>query len=74
MFYPILNSYQRFKDIGFTKDIENANDLLPLIKRPIEIVSNFQRDFFKNDKRIIGGKIHDLSVGKDGIYHSNSGD
>lgn len=55
----------------------NANDVATyrrIARRPIEVVSAVQRDFVQEDHRIVGGKIHDLSVTPNGEYSSDSGD
>jgi hypothetical protein len=41
---------------------------------PVETVATLQRDFYRPEVRIVGGKIHDLAVTPTGEYSSTSGD
>lgn len=45
-----------------------------MAKRPVQIVSDLQRDFCREDFRVVGGKIHDLAITPDGQPSSTSGD
>ena len=45
-----------------------------LAKRPVEIVSNAQRDFCSRRRRLVGGKPHDLAITPNGAYTSSTGD
>jgi hypothetical protein len=74
VFKAIWDSYLNSRNAGRVKEIETLHNLISLIRRPIEIVSKFQSDFFKENKIIVGGKIHDLAVWRDGNYVSTSGD
>lgn len=74
VFQGIWSSYQDSKKKDRVKDIFTLDDLISLVRRPIEVVAKFQSDFFKPDKILIGGKIHDLAVWRDGNYVSTSGD
>jgi hypothetical protein len=78
LFNPVIQgiwrSYIDSKKKNRVKDILTLNDLISLIRRPVEVVSKFQSDFFNPDKILIGGKTHDLAVWRDGNYLSTSGD
>lgn len=56
------------------KSINSIQDAVPIVKRPIEIISEIQKDFYKQDKRMIGGRIHDLCIDNYGNMLSTSGD
>lgn len=78
LFNPVFNTifdmYLNSKELKRVKQIESLDDLVSLISRPIEVVTKFQSDFFKEDKVLIGGKIHNLAVWRDKNYYSTSGD
>ena len=78
LFNPVLqatwNSFLDSRNRGRIKDTFELNELASLVRRPIEFVSKFQTDFFKKDKILIGGRIHDLAVWRDKNYISTSGD
>lgn len=56
------------------KRINNVQETIPIVKRPIEIISGIQRDFYLSDKKIVGGKIHDITIANSGLISSLSGD
>ncbi len=56
------------------KTINSVQETVPIVKRPIEIISEIQRDFYKQDKRMVGGKIHDYCIDNYGNSYSTSGD
>lgn len=56
------------------KKVNTIQDTVPIVKRPIEIISAIQKDFYKQDKRLVGGKIHDLCIDNYGNLYSTSGD
>ncbi len=56
------------------KTINSVQETVPIVKRPIEIISEIQKDFYKQDKRMVGGKIHDLCIDNYGNLYSTSGD
>lgn len=78
LFNPVLkatwDSYLDSRNKNRVKEMLELKEFISLIRRPIEFVSKFQTDFFKKDKILIGGRIHDLAVWRDGIYISTSGD
>lgn len=45
-----------------------------MVRTPIEVVSNIQKKFAREGTRLVGGKIHDLSITPQGEYKSTSGD
>jgi hypothetical protein len=69
----IFSSISIAKQRMSLKDFKTLTDTLPLVKRPIEIISTIQRDFYKPDMRIVGGKTHDLAISPHGEYYSTSG-
>lgn len=77
MFNPLSNSfrdaYLTLKDRQLTKTIDLELQL-SLTRRPIEFIKKAQIDFCEKGKRLVGGKIHDLSFNKFKIYKSNTGD
>lgn len=56
------------------KTINSVQEMVPIVKRPIEIISKIQKDFYRQDKRMVGGKIHDLCIDNYGNLYSTSGD
>lgn len=58
---------------GILKVVNDVKETLPLVRRPIEIISEFQKDFFLNNKRLVGGQTHDLSIDNAGQYYSSTG-
>lgn len=49
-----------------------VSEAIQLARRPVEVVSEIQRDFCRADRRIVGGKIHDLAITPGGRYASSS--
>jgi hypothetical protein len=74
VFKAIFDTYLHSRQLDKVKEIETLQNLISLIRRPIEIVAKFQSDFFKEDKMLIGGQVHDLAVWRDQSYYSTSGD
>jgi hypothetical protein len=70
----ILFGFKIASERKVLKGINSVQDTVPMIKRPIEIISEIQKDFFKTDKRMVGGKIHDIAIDNDGNLYSTSGD
>ena len=56
------------------KKINSVKEIVPIAKRPIEIISLIQKDFYRLEHRSVGGKIHDLSIDNSGNFNSTSGD
>ena len=47
---------------------------MKLTSRPIEVIKNLQKDFFKKDFVRVGGKIHHLLITERGDFISDTGD
>lgn len=77
MFYQSLHAYYKLIDVlkqrGNLIDIDNIDLLSSIVKRPIEIVSQFQHDFCRPQTRRVGGRIHDLIITNKGEFSSKSG-
>jgi len=69
----IFNSIKVLQNRNILGHISNEV-LRSLAKRPIEIIKRIQVDFCPQDKRLVGGKIHDLLITSNRDYISNSGD
>jgi len=77
LFNNIANSiFSNIKILKNRRLLGRINDeaLRSLAKRPIEIIKRIQADFCPKDKRLVGGKIHDLLITSNRDYTSNSGD
>lgn len=78
MFNPIFNGYRDAMDLAKTRKlIKDSNDIeiyRNIARRPIEMVTKAQRDFYKKGKIIVGGRVHDLVIEKtNGKFTSTSG-
>ncbi|MEI8202910.1 MAG: hypothetical protein WCH34_07860 [Bacteroidota bacterium] len=78
MFMPMLTGYKEAMNIAKNRNaIKDSNDIeiyRNMARRPIEMVTKAQRDFYKKGKIIVGGRVHDLVVEKaTGKYTSTSG-
>jgi len=78
LFNPFANSFFSSLNIaqqrGKAKNIETVEDTVPIVRFPIEAVSQIQQKFYDPTKKIIGGRVHDLSINDNGIMKSTSGD
>jgi len=78
IFKPAADTiFEQFKTIarrGHLKDPSSVHTYLNMARRPVEIVSNTQRDFCESRFRCVGGKPHDLAVTPAGTYESTTGD
>jgi hypothetical protein len=78
LYNPAANAIQgMFVELNRRRILRNANDievLRSLGRRPVEVVSEIQRDFCAPGTRVVGGKVHDLAVTPTGDYSSTSGD
>jgi hypothetical protein len=64
-------------ELAKRKSLSNPDKVetyLAIARRPVEIVSNVQKDFCKKGKRLVGGKPHDLAITPGGQYISTTGD
>ncbi len=48
-----------------------VSEAIQLARRPVEVVSEIQRDFCQAGRRTVGGKIHDLAITPGGRYLSS---
>lgn len=65
--------FDLFKEIARRNILKDSNDVnthLDMVRRPIEVVANAQRDFCREGKRIVGGRIHDLAILPSGSFKS----
>lgn len=67
MSFMILQARNRTKYLDL--DTQGA-----ITRRPIEMIKSAQKDFCREGKQLIGGKIHDLTIDKNKNYKSNTGD
>lgn len=70
----IFNAFMTLKSRGYLIQPFGPKECRNLARRPVEIVKNVQRDFCDSKKRLVGGKIHDLSITPNGQYESSTGD
>lgn len=78
MFNPLFNGYRAAMNTAKTRNtIKESNDIeiyRNMAKRPIEMVTKAQKDFFKKGKIVVGGRVHDLVIEKtNGKFSSTSG-
>jgi hypothetical protein len=69
--------HQVFRELarrGVLKSRDSIEMYCFMAKRPVEIVSELQRDFCRGDFRVVVGRIHDLAITPDGQFSSTSGD
>jgi len=72
VFPAIFNGYLIAKKrANPQKGFESVNDTMPLVKRPLEIIKQLQTDFWPHGKKLIGGKIHDLTISNYGDFDSS---
>lgn len=78
LYNPAANAiHDMFRELqrrGILRAVDDVNTIRSLARRPVEVVSAIQRDFCINDRRVVGGRIHDLVVTPNGDYSSTSGD
>jgi len=70
----IFQMADELKARGILRQTDDVETLRSLTRRPVEVVSEIQRDFCAPDTRVVGGKVHDLVVTPSGHYSSTSGD
>lgn len=78
MFNPLFEGYQSAMSLSKKRNlIKSANDIeiyRSMARRPIEMVTKAQKDFYKEGKIIVGGRVHDLVVVKNtGEFSSTTG-
>jgi hypothetical protein len=70
----ILQMACKLQARGILRGPDDIEVLRALARRPVEVVSTIQHDFCVPDKRVVGGRIHDLAITPSGDYSSTSGD
>lgn len=75
MFNPaataVLRLLKKARERGVLRDSSSTETYRALARLPIKIVSEAQRDFYRKDKRRVGGKIHDLVITPAGQFSHN---
>jgi hypothetical protein len=78
LFNPLANALLGvFTQLYARGEIKHGNmdkTHLALVRRPVEVLSHLLTDLVPKDKRLIGGKPHDLAVRPGRRYHSTTGD
>jgi hypothetical protein len=79
MFNQLSEGYNKTMKLAkkrqILKDSADIELYRMIARRPIEMVAKAQKDFYKEDKIIVGGRIHDLVIEKNSKkYSSTSGD
>lgn len=78
LFNPVFHSVSQVlfnaNNQGVLRQFSTIQDMVPLVKRPIEVISKLQKDLFKENKRVVGGRTHDVSIDNSGLFYSTSGD
>ena len=78
MFNPAADAlFQQISEIrkrGSLKAMDDVSTYRKIAKIPIKMVSKVQRELYRSEFRVVGGKIHDLSITPHGEYFSDSGD
>jgi hypothetical protein len=79
MFNPLSKGYNEAMELAKNRNIlKDSTDIelyRSIARRPIEMVAKAQKDFYKKDNIIVGGKVHDLVIEKNSKkYTSTSGD
>ncbi|MBN1934549.1 MAG: hypothetical protein JW934_07780 [Anaerolineae bacterium] len=72
--YAIFGAFAILAARGNLARSDKIETYLAIARRPIEVVSETQRDFCKEGTRLVGGKPHDLAITPDGVYLSTTGD
>jgi len=72
--YAIFGMLRQLGQRGNLADPQRIETYLAIARRPIEIISAAQRDFCREDTRVVGGKPHDLAVTPGGAYSSTTGE
>ena len=70
----ILDTFRTLVQRGVLNDPSAERTHCALVRRPIEVISSLLTDFSKKGKRLIGGKLHDLCISRDGTCWSSTGD
>jgi hypothetical protein len=70
----VLGVFAELHSRGEIADGDSDATHLSLVRRPIEVLSRLLVDLAPKDRRLIGGKTHDLAIRPGPRYHSTSGD
>lgn len=70
----IFSAFMTLKNRDSLKQPFGPKECRDLARRPVEIVKNVQKDFCSDGKKVVGGKVHDLSITPKGVYESGTGD
>ncbi len=70
----VLGSAQVLAARGWLRDPDDVRIYRVLAQQPIKAISDMERAFCREDKRIVGGRPHDLVILSSGEYVSTSGD
>lgn len=78
MFTPLFEGYKNAMNLSkqrkALRDANNIEIYRNIARRPIEMIIKVQKDFYKEGKSIVGGRLHDLVIEKNnGNYSSTSG-
>jgi hypothetical protein len=78
LFNPLANAMlDVFVELYTRGNIKHGNTdrtHLALVRRPVEVLSHLLTDMVPKDKRLIGGKTHDLAIRPGRRYSSTTGD
>jgi hypothetical protein len=78
LFNPIakamFDSMNAFSQRGVLVDFATAKTHCNLVRQPVEVVSRLLIEFTRKERRIIGGRAHDLCVLSSGHCWSSTGD
>ena len=70
----VFNMIKQIAGRGQLHDPSNPKTHLRMVRFPVQMVVHAQRDFMRDDVRLVGGQIHDLVLTQGGVYDSDSGD
>ncbi|MDD4058907.1 MAG: hypothetical protein PHO95_08445 [Bacteroidales bacterium] len=76
LFNPAANAIHNMFNVAMSRDvlIDDYKKYMKLTSRPIEVIKNMQKDFFKKDFVRVGGKIHHLLITNQGNFFSDTDD
>lgn len=76
LFNPAANAIHNMFNVAMSRNVLMADykKYMKLTSRPIEVIKNLQKDFFKKDFVRVGGKIHHLLITERGDFISDTGD
>lgn len=76
LFNPAANAIHEMFRLAMERGVVKNNNrtTIKLASKPIEMIKEMQRDFFKKEYIRVGGKIHHLLITDRGDFISNTGD